>query len=505
MFAHRGPFVLFVGAVACGAPAQSDPSARSSASAQQPGDVRRERCVAYAKQAAHMTRAMEGALEEKMDGKDLASAAPSIEREMLDKCMQWPDEVIDCLGLFGAVKPGCEEKLAEALGVAAPKLAADVPVGPAPAWTLELAGKPRALVVADDGTVVAIVNSALVGVRDGAVAWQVLDEVRQMLVVIDGLAVVARRERVIAIDPKDGRERWSVALPPLPDAEEYMTTPRPEVAAVAGDGLWIGDSEARFFRVDPDRCARNTVKKAAAGCLVAAGALVDEELGWDARLYVDAEGRRVLRETGAVRMFDAEWKATLTARAHDHLGAVALAPDGLVLVIDDDVVMLDPARCDGEFAPSGWPQPGVLYFKGGDECPECAAPRPGCRKWRVFVEGVTNEPPAVSDDGAVIVNVDGSTRALRAGKTAWETTTGGGGALLRIGDRVLGVSTGIADEDPLAVFELGIVDGVHRWRSPLPISLPGSIFLSDEIVLAHGGGWVIAGYQETIAALRRPE
>jgi outer membrane protein assembly factor BamB len=353
--------------------------------------------------------------------------------------------------------------------------------------------------------VVAIVDRTLVGVRDGAVVWQVLDEVRDWLILNSGVAVVARRERVIAIDPKDGRERWSVGLPPLPDADEFTSTPRAEIATVAHDGLWIGDSEARFFRVHPDRCARNTAKKTAAGCLVAAGALVEETLDEDARLYVDAEGRRALKEFGVVRMFDASWKATLTARAHDHLGAVTLAPAGLMLVIDDDVVLLDPSRCEGEFAPSGWPQPGVLYFKDGDECKGCAAAPPGCRTWRMFVEGVNNEPPIAGDDGAVIVNVDGSTRALRAGETAWQTTTGGGGALLRIGDRVLGVSTGLEENDPLAVFELAIADGVHRWRSPLPISLPGSIFFTDDIVLAHGGGWVIAGYRETIAALRRPE
>jgi hypothetical protein len=64
--------------------------------------------------------------------------------------------------------------------------------------------------------------------------------------------VVADSTRVIAVDPADGRERWSVALPPFPDADEYTGAPWPEIAALAGDGgLWIGDSEARFFRVVP--------------------------------------------------------------------------------------------------------------------------------------------------------------------------------------------------------------------------------------------------------------
>jgi outer membrane protein assembly factor BamB len=511
MFALRLAIALLTALpAACG---RDDPAATADAPAMTAAERRRERCAAVAEESASIARIGGGALTVALadkskwnarTGQELAAAGESVRREILDQCMRWPDDVIDCLGPFGMMASGCDEKLAEALGVAEPKLAADIPTGPAPAWTLALAEKPAAIAVADDGTVLAIVERQLVGVRDGAIAWRAQDELRGWLVVSAGVAVVARRDRVIAVDPGDGRERWSVAVPPLPDADEYTEPPAAVIAAVAADGLWLGDREARFFRVHPDRCARNTAKRPAAGCLVAAGALVDETLDGDARLFI-ADDRRALHESGVVRMFDASWTPTLTARARDHLGAVVLAPAGLALVIDDDVVLLDPDNCGGEpFAPSAWPQPGQLYVRGSDECSECVAPPPGCRRWRMFVESVTGETPVVGDDGTVVVHADGFTRAIRAGADVWKTATGGDGPQLRIGDAVIGVSTGLADDDPLALFELGLADGRHRWRTPLAIGIPGTTYYSDDIVLVHDHGWLIAGYRETIAAIPRP-
>jgi outer membrane protein assembly factor BamB len=173
------------------------------------------------------------------------------------------------------------------------------------------------------------------------------------------------------------------------------------------------------------------------------------------------------------------------------------------LVVDDDVVVLDPANCRGEpFAPSGWPEPGQLHI--GDECRDCAAAPPGCRRWRMFAEDVASAAPLVLADGTVIVHAGAYTRALRDGAAVWRTVTGGGGALLGAGDGVIGVSTGLAEEDPRALFELDIADGRHRWRTPLAFTTDGSMGSSDDVVLAHGGGWIVAGYRETIAAVRRP-
>lgn len=513
MFALRGSAVVLITvAAACTRhePAVVDTPAPTAA------ELRRERCSAFAEEAARTARMTGAVLEVALTdrskwnaqtGQGLAGMGDEVGRAMIEQCMQWPDDVIDCLGVFGALKSGCDEKLAAVLGGGEEdeaKFAADIPAGPAPTWSLALADKPTALAVADDGTVLALVDRQIVGVRGGAVVWRSLAELRSFLIVTAGVAVVADGARVIAVDPVDGSERWSVALPPLPDADEYTGAPWPEIAALAGDGgLWIGDNEARFFRVVPDRCARNTANKPAKGCLVAAGALIDETLDSDARLVIDADGRRALHEFGVVRMFDERWTTTLTARAHDHFGGMTLAPMGLTMVVDDDVVVVDPANCSGEpFAPSGWPQPGQLHI--GDECGDCVAAPPGCRRWRMFVEGVASAAPVVAADGAVIVNADAYTRSLRDGAEVWRTVTAGGGKLLRVGDGVIGVSTGLAEEDPLALFELDIADGEHRWRTQLAVTTEGSMYFSDDVLLAYGGGWIVAGYRENIAAVQRP-
>lgn len=79
-----------------------------------------------------------------------------------------------------------------------------------------------------------------------------------------------------------------------------------------------------------------------------------------------------------------------------------------------------------------------------------------------------------------------------------------GGGLLRVGDSLIGVSTGDGEDEPLALSELGVADGAHRWRSPLTVAGPGSFFSTDDVVLAQGGGWIVAGFGGGIAAVRRP-
>lgn len=509
MRAARGTaFILLALASACG---REEPAASApEPTAQQ---LREERCTAFAEDAARTARitgvALEAALTDRSQwtaqtGQKLAGIGGEVGRELLEKCMQWPDDVIDCLGLFGVLKSGCDEKLAGVLGVAEPGLAADIPAGPAQAWRLTLPEKPTALAVLADGTVVAIVDRQLLAARTGALAWQALENLRGWLVVTGDTILVATTDRIVAVDPAAGHQRWSVALPPIAGAEEYDAAAKAEIATLAADGLWIGDSEARFFRVNPDHCARSSPTRTAAGCLTPAGALVDETLDSDARLTIDA-GRRALHEFGVVRMFDEQWTTTLTARARDYLGAAALGPAGLALVVDEDVVLLDPARCtDRPFAPSGWPQPGQLYIRGSDECSDCVAPPPGCRLWRMFVEGVANEVPVLGDDGLVVVNAGQHTLALRDGAEVWRTVTAGGGRLVRAGDGVIGVSTGLGEDTWLGLFELDLADGAHRWRVPLGLEIPESSYYSGDITLTHDDGWIVAGYRESIAVFKRP-
>lgn len=506
--------------------------AADAAPAEGPQAVRERECERFATDMAR-TGLMAGQILVTALDDDPASAdrgraemkaeAQQLRKELLDKCMQWPQEVMDCLPPLGVLEDGCEERLLAAMEGATPP-PQEVTAGPALAWTFTLESDPRALSVAADGTVVVVAGvetNTLIALRDGAVAWRKEGDFRSWLRprpdpsgTAPATWVVAEHDRLVAFDPSSGTERWSVRLPALVEGEgEWAEEREPEVKVAAwhGEALLVGDAEARFFRIDPAWCgAAMPGAKAKAGaeagaCIALDGRLPDEILDDDARLFVDDGGTRYLWEQGVLRGFSADWHPLMAARAHDSLSQVGLLGDRLVLIVDDDVVVLDPTQCRGEatFAPSGWPQPGALVVRGADECDECRAPPPGCRRWRTYLPDVTGEPPALLADGAVAVNAEGYTLALYDGDTRWKASTGGGGPLVTDGARLFGFSTELREGDPPGLFEVAAADGTLRWRTPLPVKV-GDIYFSDDIRLALGGAWLAAAYEQTIVALPLP-
>ena len=190
-------------------------------------------------------------------------------RELLDKCLPWPEDVIECLPPLGILKDGCEERLMAAMDGAEPP-PKDVPAGPAPAWTMTLEDTPRHVAVTSDGTVL-VVGAGLMGVRDGEIAWRKDGDFAAWLLPLPGELLTwvgGAEDRVVAFDPTDGSERWSVSLSPVaPDDEDGEPGMRAalKVAAPLGDGLLVGDATARFFRVDPAPCAPARGGKGATG------------------------------------------------------------------------------------------------------------------------------------------------------------------------------------------------------------------------------------------------
>jgi outer membrane protein assembly factor BamB len=523
-----------------GACKQDDPPATAAAAS--PEVVRKQDCERFATDMARtglvagqvIVTALDDDPESASRGRaEMKAGAQQLRRELFDKCMQWPEEVMQCLPPLGILKDGCEERLIEAMDGATPA-PENVPAGPAPAWSFVLDGEPRHVAVASDGTVLALAQG-LVGVRDGKIAWRKHGDFAEWLLPLPGEPstwVGGIEDRVVAFDPASGTERWSATLPAVED-DEGLDEPADEpdqagsadelhasgtsadvrVAALHGDGLLVGDAEARFFRVDPRRCgpapgAKATERDAPGACVTADGRLSDEILESDARLFVAGNDERLLWETGVLRAFSGEpsrWRTLVTARAHDVLSHVAVAEGRLVLIVDHDVVDLDPSQCRGEapFAPSDWPQPGALVVRGADECDECRAPPPGCRRWRTYLDEVTGEAPALLDDGTVVVHAEGYTLALRDGQVRWKVSTGGGGPLVTDGTRVLGFSTGLREGDPPGVFEVAAADGTLRWHTALPLD-GGELYFSDGIALALRGGWLVAAYEQTIVALPLP-
>jgi outer membrane protein assembly factor BamB len=470
----------------------------------------------------------------------MKSEARQLRRELLDKCMQWPDDVMACLPPLGILKDGCEEKLLAAMdgGKPAPE---QVAAGPAPAWSTKLPAEPRHVAVTRDGTVL-VVGEGLVGLRNGEIAWRKDGEFDGWLVELPGEPstwTAGIEDRVVAFDPKDGSERWVATLPaverdeddvspedyvlpegsdPEQDALGVLVRSKADVqiATRHGEGLLVGDAAARFFRVDPRHCAAEgtsattpgpqaKAKPGAAACVTSDGQLPDEILESDARLFVGPSDERYLWETGILRAFAKGWRPLMTARAHDVLSHVTVADGRLVLIVDGDVVELEPTQCRGEatFAPSDWPQPGALVVREADECDECRTPPPGCRRWRAYVDDVTGEAPALLSDGTAVVHAEGYTLALHDGKPRWKVFTGGGGPLVTDGTRIFGFSTGLREGDAPGVLELAAADGTLRWRTVLPLEV-GDVYFSDDIRLALAGAWLAVAYEDTVIAIPLP-
>lgn len=518
-----------LGAGAC----KKEPPA--AAAEETPEERRKRECERFATEMARtglvagqvLVTALEDDPASASKGRDeIKAGAQQIRRELFDKCMQWPEEVMACLPPLGILKDGCEERLLAAMDGGTPP-PEHVPPGPAPAWSFVLSGEPRHVAVTTDGTVL-VVGDALVGLREGKVAWRKEGDFGGWLLPLPGEPstwVAGLEDRVVAFDPADGRERWAATLPAVADGDDagdgeeggaalgaLSTKAHVQIATLRADGLLVGDAAARFFRVDPRRCGPSSAvegkrprKDGTDACVTLDGRLPDEVLESDARLFVDANEKRYLWESGVLRAFAKDWRPLMTLRAHDVLSSVTVADGRLVLIVDDDVVELDPTQCRGEatFAPSDWPQPGAMVVREADECDECRDPPPGCRRWRVYLDDVTGEAPALASDGAVVVHHDGYTLALHDGATRWKVFTGGGGPLATDGARVLAFSTGLREDDPPGVLELAAADGSLRWRTALPVDV-GQVYFSDDIRLALGGSWLALAYEQTVLAIPLP-
>ncbi len=458
----------------------------------------------------------------------IRNEARKAKTQLFDKCMTWPQDVLDCLPPLGILKSGCEEKLLAAMdgAQAAPT---DIPAGPKPAWTVTLDGTVHSLAVTDDGSVLASTPSGdrtVHGIRNGAIAWQKWDHSTPWLVHAPGPTptwLTGVDNRLVAFDPATGEERWSAVLPALryddgdpDDVDEtdeldgLATYPSVRLVARDGDAWVVGDAEARFFRVNPADCAKSSAtpggQAKASSCVVPDGNLTDEYLDSDAQLWLDGNGNRYLWEDRMLRAFASDWRLLMTVEAHESLEHVVMFEDRLVLVIDQEVVELDPTQCrgSGTFGVSDWPHPGTMVFEGSDECSHCQRPPPGCRRSHVDVDTMGTQTPGLSSDGAVVVHTDGYTQALAGGASRWKVVTRGMGPLVAAGDHLFGAGDSLRDEDgPVGLFELSPADGTMRWRSPLPATGDTSYY-SDDIRLAHAPGWLVASFESTVVGLPLP-
>ncbi len=507
----RRPLVIVLGLCTLGACTKKDEPAAAALS---PEVKKKQECERFAKDMAS-TMLMTGnllvtALDDDPVGasaqagrNEMRAEALRLKDELTAKCLTWPEEVMRCLPPLGSLKDGCNERLIAAMeGATAPP--SEVPKGPEPTWVFTLESQPRALRLADDGTVVVIAgveSNELVGLRDGAVAWRREGDHASWLSSLPGTTptfVTAEQHEVVAFDPTTGTPRWTATLPDLPE-DEGGGPSSVMVATVMGERLLVGDAEARFFAIDPSACAAK-----GSGCVSPEGRLADEYFDSSTRLFVDGN-KRYLWEDETLRAFADDWRVLMTARAHDVLGHAAIREGRMVLVVDDDIVDLDPTQCRGErpIGVSGWPQPGAMVL-GESECEDCGRTPPGCRRWRAYVEGSSGNTPALMDDGSVIVHGEEHTYAVHQGTSRWKIGLQGEGPLVTDGTAVFGVGNGMREDDPPVVFELDPATGLPRWQTLLPRDDEDDYVYGDDVRLSLAGPRLAVSHEQRVLLLARP-
>ena len=435
------------------------------------------------------------------DARKLAAEVDGEMRAELDalkqRCMSWPERTMDCFDdpVFAALhRDECEQASAAAMGATVP--VRDAKPGPEPAWTYRFPAKPDPLLVRDNGWVLARSiefgedydsTYRLTAVREGEKAWEI--EKTTTAQVLDlgsrGIAVVSEG-RVDILDAETGEVTQSLR----PSGEgtpgfdpEFGTQPYVAVIAQEGERLWLGDTDAQFFRVDGD-------------AIVYDGALPRESLDSDARLWVEGE-RRWLWEGGDLRIFDREWKVQASMRAHDSMGSVRVDATGATVVVDGEVLRLDGQACRGTdwFAISKWPHRGDLVM--GDECENCPPAPAGCVSWWAHVADVSNAPVAVLQDGAVVASDGEKTLAMRDGETVWSVGTGAAGSAA-VADDVFVVSV---EETRWRLWSLDAKSGEANWALARPGN-DAALYDTDDIHVQAAGPWIVAGFERDVLGLK---
>lgn len=503
---HLG-FAL-VGAVAC--KREPDPVAAAG-----PPD-RRSRCVSIADDVAKMgmmlARGLSAGLSEgksKLEGAQEAALVAELEAtkvELIEHCLEWPEEALDCFGFRGVTSSAkCERIVSAAMGEAV--LPDDVPAGPAVAWRFELPHELSALIGRDDGTAIAVVapespgpdepEALVIAVNDGTERWR--RELPSEPFVIEpygSAALLAVSDHALhAIDADHGQLLWSSQTPEGTDG-------RVELIAVAqrNNDLFVLDRRGVLARVPTKGCA------SAAACLEATATLdvpptdgtrwlePGPALGW---IVVDADD-------GVAHVLDTAGKRRFSVAAHTTLSWADTVGGDLRLGLDGAVVVLDTPRCGDqgrEFSPVTWPPQRKAKWVADATVRELEVDvtPTGCVRWQAelgVAEGSDPVPPAGGDTllhaGGFLFAFDAVGAAkFKTPVTAMSFVVATAGGLAVVGD--MG-----GDSLDLVVTWLN-TDGKHLRRSSVPLAA-GKLLLFDDVALHDAGDAIVLGLERSLVA-----
>lgn len=437
------------------------------------------------------------------DGKSKSLGAdPEVKAKMAElkaQCMTWPEEVFECMRANDETSPKCVEAMSKVTGTVSTDVGA-APAGP-PIVASATLGEPGwdglPVVLAADGTLTAAPKEAIVAVAaTGTQRWRApIEHDGWLLALPDGAILTGDREAhaLVALDRTTGEVMWRAAIPPSADEYADRTT---EGAVRAGGRTFVAIADGRFLRVDPAACAKPAQK----GCLELAFALPDETFDKPDLLALGDD--IVLGESNAIRRITTKGKVVAWVHVRDSLGGIAVAGGSrLAAVIDDELVLLDLARCPGAAAVLPRKR-GRMYIRGEGDCDHCVAPPDGCVVARSELSDLDAQAPMVLRDGSIAAsNWDGPARVAPNGNKHWLTEVDAVGPMREVGDAIVFVSRG-DDDQPPRVVALATATGKATWTRPLVGIKSSEISSTTDTIVETAGPWLVAGAKGSVSWMK---
>lgn len=475
---------------------------------------RRTRCNAIGDQMTEMGLALaQGLTMGLSDGKasidkdeeaKLRAELETAKVELVEQCMEWPEEALECFGI-GAIGQSakCERIIAAAMGE--PVLPADVPVGPTPAWTFDVAHPIADMVGLGDGSVVALLEpkeaegdeaAYVVMVKDGKQVWsRALPKVPFAIEVVAGDRVIAVADEDVYGIGGDGALLWTGKPPTIEEG------PAEIVAVARSSGVaTLLDASGALLRVDPEKCSAG---KACVETVV--GLALPSSYGTRWLEPGIAGGWLVVApDDGAVFVMNADGKVAVHLVGHTEVSWARAHGELVRVAMDGAVAVIDPKQCgDGSkaIAPITWPPAKKAKWRATSTEREIeAAPTPeGCVQWQadLVVAGDSDAVDFGGDDlwvqsGGFLFAFDASGKQkVKTAVSANSLVVPSGAGLAVVGDN--------GTESIELVLTWVTTSGKHERRSALPFA-DDQMFLMDDVALVPAGSMLVAGLDRKLAA-----
>ena len=152
-------------------------------------------------------------------------------------------------------------------------------------------------------------------------------------------------------------------------------------------------------------------------------------------LLIASDGTLWAADYDSVQVFDPDGVLLFVVGAKDSLEGLVQTTAGVAVLVDDEIIGLEPEACRSEevVAPSNWPHAGDLRFAGDDGCEGCVAPPAGCVTTRATVPGLTWVHRGSFPEPTIYVHGETDTAAVAGSDVLWQVKTYAFGPVARGG------------------------------------------------------------------------